>query len=78
MVPPEPIGSVPQIAVVDQVTVQIHRHRRGRMPQHRLDDLGTPRRQTRSLASVRVWALPALLAIVTYGLVDRHRFAYPL
>ena len=32
-----------QIAV-DQVTVQIHRHRRGRMPQHPLDDLGTPRR----------------------------------
>lgn len=31
-----------------------------------------------SLASVRVWALPGLLAIVTYGLVDRHRFAYPL
>ncbi|HJV12986.1 MAG TPA: hypothetical protein VJ625_03760, partial [Propionibacteriaceae bacterium] len=26
----------------------------------------------------RVWALPGLLAIVTYGLVDRHRFAYPL
>jgi hypothetical protein len=30
------------------------------------------------LASVRVWALPRLLAIVTYGLVDRHQFAYPL
>jgi hypothetical protein len=30
------------------------------------------------LASVRVWALPGLLAIVTYGLVDRHWFAYPL
>ena len=33
----------------------------------------------RMLAGCRmVWALPALLAIVTYGLVDRHRFAYPL
>jgi hypothetical protein len=40
---PEPIGSVPKLAV-DQVTVQIHRHRRARMPQHPLDDLGTPRR----------------------------------
>ena len=39
MVPPEPIGSVPQIAV-DQVTVQIHRHRRGRMPSTRWTTLG--------------------------------------
>ena len=36
---PEPIGSVPKLAV-DQVTVQVHRHRRGRMPQHPLNNLG--------------------------------------